>query len=123
MPDFTVHFPLDLSNIGIGFEPINEENLNDMVNFNLKMIIFTEPGERIMFPDFGVGIRRYLFQQSTQDFSELSFKIRSQIRRYASYVNLLDLSLEGDDHVLSVELKYEVPKTDISDTLQLDIPF
>ena len=29
---------------------------------NLKMIILTNPGEKIMDPNFGIGIRKYLFE-------------------------------------------------------------
>ncbi len=121
MPDFTVLFPLEFSNVGIGFEPINQENLNRMVTFNLKMIILTEPGERIMFPNFGVGVRKFLFNQAPEDLGDLNGRIRRQVRRFAPYVNILDLSIEAQDNSMSIILKYEVPKTTISDILQLDI--
>ena len=29
---------------------------------NFKMLILTNPGERVMIPDFGVGISKYLFE-------------------------------------------------------------
>ena len=29
---------------------------------NFKMLILTSPGERVMEPEFGVGIRRFLFE-------------------------------------------------------------
>ena len=35
-----------------------------MAEQNLKMVILTSPGERVMNPDFGVGIRNYLFAQN-----------------------------------------------------------
>jgi phage baseplate assembly protein W len=37
----------------------------EMVQQNLKHIILTNPGERIMDPLFGVGIKKYLFEQNT----------------------------------------------------------
>ena len=36
----------------------------EMVLQNLKMLLLTNPGERIMEPDFGVGLKRYLFEQN-----------------------------------------------------------
>ena len=42
------------------------KTLKQMTRQNLKMIILTSPGERIMYPKFGVGLRRYLFMNNTQ---------------------------------------------------------
>jgi hypothetical protein len=40
------------------------KNLLQVAEQNLKMVILTAPGERIMFPEFGVGVRNYLFEQN-----------------------------------------------------------
>ena len=34
------------------------KTLKDVVRQNLKMLILTAPGERIMVPEFGVGLHR-----------------------------------------------------------------
>jgi phage baseplate assembly protein W len=39
------------------------KNLKQTINQNLKMLVLTSPGERIMIPEFGVGLRRFLFEQ------------------------------------------------------------
>ena len=36
----------------------------ELVKQNFKMLLLTNPGERIMNPDFGVGLRRYLFEMN-----------------------------------------------------------
>mgnify|MGYP000439218146 FL=1 len=43
---------------------LNKEYV-ELVQQNLKMILLTAPGERIMEPEFGVGLRNYLFQNNT----------------------------------------------------------
>ena len=40
---------------------LNKEYI-DLVNQNLTMLILTAPGERIMDPSFGVGMKKYIFQ-------------------------------------------------------------
>ena len=35
-----------------------------MVKQNMRMLVLTIPGERMMDPDFGVGLRQYLFEQA-----------------------------------------------------------
>ena len=43
------------------------KTLKDVARQNLKMLILTAPGERIMIPDFGVGLRNYLFENATEE--------------------------------------------------------
>ena len=61
-----------LSNRGFGF-PIGSkiakghpfffaETGETLIKNNLKQILNTEPGERVLLPDFGCGLRKYLFQ-------------------------------------------------------------
>ena len=38
----------------------------ETIKQNLKMLLLTNPGERIMNSDFGVGVRVFLFQQDFQ---------------------------------------------------------
>ena len=121
MPDYTVKFPLEFSNESNGFEPINEEKLKELVFFNLKNIILTNPGERIFNPLFGVGIKRYLFEQENLREDEIKFRIKEQIRLFADYVIVKDLELVTIDNTLQIILKFEVKKPKISEVLILDI--
>ena len=41
------------------------KTIRDVGHQNLKMVILTNPGERVMDPLFGVGISRYLFENNT----------------------------------------------------------
>lgn len=121
MPDYTVKFPLEFSNESNGFETIDEEKLKELVFFNLKNIILTNPGERIFNPIFGVGIKRYLFEQENVRLDEIEYRIRNQIRLFASFVNVKDLQLNMENNALQIILKFEIKKPRISDVLILDI--
>jgi phage baseplate assembly protein W len=50
-----VIFPLEITEDNAGYKLAD---LKHTVRFNIKNIILTNPGERIMIPDFGVGIRQ-----------------------------------------------------------------
>ena len=121
MADYTIRFPFDFSNVSNGFETINETNINEMVIFNLKNIILTNPGERIMDANFGVGIKRFLFEQETRDFGEIEFIVKSQVKRYAPYINILDMQMIPAGNNLNISIRYEVPKAKISGVLDLEI--
>ena len=61
---------------------------------NLKSVILTNPGERID-PNYGVGLRRYLFQNITDTTLEtIGSSINSQVSRYLPSVRISNLVVE-----------------------------
>ena len=55
----------------------------ELVLQNLKMIVLTSPGERIMDPDFGVGLKNYLFEQNvTATHGDINARIIKQAKKY-----------------------------------------
>ena len=42
------------------------KTVKDNVKQNLKMLLFTAPGERVMLPDYGVGLKNYLFENDPE---------------------------------------------------------
>ena len=87
----------------------------EAVRQNIKMLILTSPGERVMDPDFGCGIRRLLFENTnTGVYGEIESRIRKQVSRYLSFVNILDVDFvkEGDPNSsgagVTVKLRYTV---------------
>ena len=117
---------------GIGLN----KTLKQMIRQNLKMIILTSPGERIMYPKFGVGLRRYLFMNNTsRTLSDISRKIEQQVRTYLPTVRIRSikfLSENGDEMRSSFEsssssnyvhlvIDYEIPSAFVSDTLDIKV--
>jgi len=68
-----------------------------------------------------VGIKRYLFEQENVRLDEIEYRIRNQIRLFASFVNVKDLQLNMENNALQIILKFEIKKPRISDVLILDI--
>ena len=112
------------------------KTLKQMTRQNLKMIILTSPGERIMHPKFGVGLRRYLFMNNTQrTLSDINRKIEEQVRTYLPSVRIRSIkffSENGEEMGSSFEnssssnyvklvLNYEIPSAFISDTLDIKV--
>ena len=58
MSSFGPRVPINYSSTN-GFEMLT--NLNDTIKQNFKMLLLTNPGERIMEPEFGVGLPQFLF--------------------------------------------------------------
>lgn len=68
------------------------KSIKEAVLQNFKHLILTNPGEKIMDPNFGVGIRQYLFEQDNGEMqAEIIANIRSQTKRYLSAIYVLDI--------------------------------
>lgn len=67
----------------------------EQVKYNLINLILTDPGERVLNPTFGVGLRRYLFEPEI-DRDILQDIIQTQISRNIPYVTLNDVTIQND---------------------------
>ena len=81
---------------------------------NLKMLVLTAPGERMMDPEFGVGARRFLFEQMTEDtFERFRSRLIQQQQKYLPYLTIEDIqfasSLNGattNENYLGIRIYY-----------------
>ena len=78
-----------------------------------------------MIPDFGVGIRAYLFENfnSTVE-SDIRVAIKKQTQKYLPVINIQSISFEDTDpdfNTLSVKIKYSIPALNLKDLLQFTI--
>lgn len=71
----------------------------EKVRQSLWIILETEPGERIMRPDFGCGLRRYLMKPNTTATRALMQRdITRAISRWEPRIQLQDVRVDpGDD--------------------------
>tara|TARA_R100000234_G_scaffold68275_1_gene41777 strand:- start:103 stop:486 length:384 start_codon:yes stop_codon:yes gene_type:complete len=68
------------------------QTYDEIATQNLKMLVLTVPGERIMDPEFGVGARRFLFEQMTEDtFQEFKSRLMQQQQKYLPYISINDV--------------------------------
>ena len=119
--------PLTVSEV---FGPYNlNTNFEDLAKQNLKMLILTIPGERIMDPNFGVGLRRYLFElNDSNTYSNISSRIREQTQRYLRYIRIDDIQFQIPEdnpdifsHNLSVSILFTILPLQRSTALQIDV--
>tara|TARA_Y100000592_G_C5367066_1_gene266595 strand:+ start:216 stop:560 length:345 start_codon:yes stop_codon:yes gene_type:complete len=111
-------------------------DIKKLVKFHLKNLILTNPGEKISDIEYGIGARKYLFEQLTPGISNrISDQMSAQIERYLPYIDVEDLTVTQDDqnNSLNIELNYSIPSLGVKDAEsvkisglasdQTDIPF
>lgn len=69
------------------------KGISETLRQNLKNLILTNNGERVMDPDFGVGLRQFLFELDNSSMEqELYEKITSQSKKYLPAIEILELN-------------------------------
>ncbi len=101
------------------------KTLPELVRQNLKMLILTNPGERVMDPDFGVGINRYLFSNFSENYqAKIRAKINEQVGLYMPglVVQSVDFySVEPDTNSAAFRIVYYLPNIGTSDLIEFTI--
>jgi len=99
----------------------------DAIKQNMKMIILTSPGERIFEPDFGVGLRNFLFENiSDQLLDRVVEKIKSQVDTYLPSAQLTEIDFITSDedptlpiNRINISIKYNILPFNSSDELTI----
>ena len=109
--------PLDADeNVAIGVTfPFNGNavfnssfSTKEQVKSNLLNVLLTDPGERIMEPTFGVGVKRLLFEQNINE-EDLKDRVNNQTLIYVPEIEITNLTTKfiADDHTLFIRITYK----------------
>ena len=89
MASLAPRLPLTLDS-GTGYTSIT--SLKRMIKQNFKMLILTNPGERVMEPEFGVGIKQFLFENFQSGvYARIDSKIREQTSIYIPIISIQNI--------------------------------
>ena len=82
---------------------------------SLRILLETNPGERIMQPGFGCGIRRYVFESFDESIStEMKEAIRIAILFYETRIIVERIEIKPSpeqNHVLKIEINFKIRAT------------
>jgi phage baseplate assembly protein W len=100
------------------------KTIKEMGQQNLKMLVLTNPGERIMDANFGVGISRYLFEQDGAfTGSDLENKILEQVGIYLPYITITDIAIfpRSEENAASAQITYFIDGFTTNEELFLNL--
>lgn len=115
--------------------PIRIENVAFAQNFtimeqlksNIKNLLLTKRGERLMNNDFGAGIETVLFEPITDEFEDkIQDIINEAVEKYLPNVSVeeinVDMSNENKDkNTVNISLKFRNNSTAQSDVLSMNV--
>lgn len=124
-------YPSDFSpNQAIGVDlPLNGNAVfkstyqtKDAIRNNLINYLLTNPNERYLNPEFGGGIRKWIFEQiENNNIDSLKNNLNFKLKNNFSNINIifLDILSNEDNNEIVVQLKYSIPNTNIKDEIIL----
>ena len=116
-----VAFPVHLQ----GSKTLAWSNGAENVRQAIQLILLTERGERIMLPEFGAGLKRFLFQPNTVATRRLiEEEISRSLERWEPRIRLKNVSVEGDSadlHAAIAIIHYSLISNNSQQELQLRV--
>lgn len=83
--------------------------IRENIKQSLKMLVLTNPGERIMLPEYGVGLRRFLFESDVPiTRSRIISKLVEQVDEYIPYVQIVDVRITEQAELKDVNVMHMV---------------
>ena len=125
-------FPNDLNpNVGIGVEiPFNKPGVfspnyqtKDAIKNNIINFFLTNQGERFMNPQFGGGLRDFIFEQISEGTTtNLQNIVQDRLNKFFSRIEIVQLeaSSSTDTNTISIFIKYSISNTGIVDSINID---
>ena len=112
MPSISVKLPLIRSE-RFGF--VGNNTAKSMAQQNLKMLLLTNPGERMMIPRFGVGLKRYLFEPLTEEtFGAIMSRINIQTKQFMPYIEVVNIDFRSGSSPTEIALKHQFDNNSVS---------
>jgi len=101
------------------------KTVGEVIKQNFKNLILTSSGERIMMPDFGVGLRRFLFEGITPGTNQkILTKLHEQVQKWMPFIALGKVSFIDNSQNPSlganqvvIRIEYSVGSLNLNDTL------
>lgn len=107
--------------------------IRQAVKQNFKCLLLTAPGERIMDPSFGVGMKKYIFQNHGPEVEKnIKVNIRQQEKRYMPFISITDATISFGDQLqvqtdsktantMHLTVSYVIQSVGLSDVLNLTL--
>jgi phage baseplate assembly protein W len=115
-------FPYGVSGSGIPNTTTADDHLRDLI----LQVLFTNPGERVNLPEFGVGVERLVFEPSSDALrASTQFLISTSLQRWLG--DRIDIqqvtvsSVLGEEETVTIEITYTKKSTGQRQQVQVQV--
>jgi uncharacterized protein len=104
-----IDFPFAFGTDGRTASCRHAAHVRDMI----ELVLFTQPGERLVRPDFGTGLLQLVFAPNSPELAaSLQLTVHSALTQWlGDLIEVRDLEVEAVDATLRVHLRYALTST------------
>ena len=115
-------YPYSVAGSGIPSTTTPDDHLRDLI----LQVLFTNPGERVNLPQFGVGVQRLIFEPAGDTLrSSVQFLITTNLQRWlGDRLNVEQVNVSTDseeDGMVTIEIIYRALATQQRGTVTVQI--
>jgi phage baseplate assembly protein W len=79
----------------------------------IELVLFTNPGERVMRPTFGSGVHQLVFAPAYDELSSVAeHMVRAALQQWlAEWLEVQGVAVRGDDSTLTITISYVLRRT------------
>lgn len=105
-----LHFPYQFDGRG----RTREDDEAAWIRGLIEQVVFTAPGERVMRPDFGCGLRELVFAPNSPELAATTqFLVQGALQQWlAELITVEAVEVEAVDARLSVTVQYRIRRTE-----------
>lgn len=106
-------FPYQIDGRGRTREARRDEDHDEYIRGLIEHVLFTAPGERVMRPDFGSGLRQLLFEGNSPEMaSTVQMLAQGALQQWLGHLIIVEsVVVEPVDSAMHVEVSYIVRRT------------
>ena len=121
MPGYGAKLPLIIDAQDGPYSLVND--YATLMRQNLKMLLLTAPGERMMIPSYGVGLRNFLFENRGPNVkNDIRAKIKEQVKIYLPFIKILRIAFfDTEENTLSLQVSYVVESLNLKDLVTINV--
>lgn len=111
--------------VPMGFDARGRTALSDdegRIRDAIRAVLFTAPGERVNRPDFGCGIRQFVFAPLNETLAATTQHLvqGSLMRWLGDLIRVEAVDVRADDATLSITVSYTINATSVRQSAQFE---
>lgn len=101
------------------------KTIPDTVRQNFKNLVLTAQGERLMDPDFGIGLYSFLFENYTVGTNQAILQVATeQVKKYMPFINIEEITITDSKTNINqfyIYIRYSIQSLNVLDELTFTI--
>src|SRR5688500_8873907 len=87
---------------------VGTTDLEGAIRGRIEQVLFTAPGERVMLPEFGCGLRNLVFQGNSEVLAAATeFTIAKALQTYLAHLVMINaVEVTSEEETLRIEVVY-----------------